>query len=48
MLILDYIQLNIVDRFLYLQQDLKNLNKKKKAKIQKKKKDEIACRLRFN
>ena len=37
MFVPDYIQLNIVDWFLYLQQDLKNL-KKKKAKIQKKKK----------
>lgn len=39
MLVPDYIQLNIVDWFLYLQQDLKKFEKKKKkAKIQKKKK----------
>lgn len=37
MFVPDYIQLNIVDWFLYLQQDLKNLKKKKSEDTKKKK-----------
>lgn len=38
MFVPDYIQLNIVDWFLYLQQDLKKFEKKKKKRRYKKKK----------
>jgi hypothetical protein len=47
MFVPDYIQLNIVDWFLYLQQDLKNL-KKKKSEDTKKKKNWKPVRVNFN